>query len=126
MANLAYWVRTSRVGEGIATEAVILVARYGFEKLGFQRIEIIVSKDNAPSLRVAEKLGAVREGLLRNRLLLHGTPCDAYMHSLIQKEFGLINTAEPSLQPTPWTGRFSSEGPSMGILNNKPRNERGR
>ena len=91
MANLAYWVRTSRVGEGIATEGARFVARYGFEKLGFQRIEIVVSKDNQPSLRVAEKLGAVREGLLRNRLLVLGSPCDAYMHSLIPKDFGITN-----------------------------------
>ena len=83
VANLGYLVRTSRAGEGIATEAAKLVARHGFEKLGFQRLEIVVSPENAPSLKVAEKAGAVREGLLRNRLQLHGAPCDAYMHSLI-------------------------------------------
>jgi Acetyltransferase (GNAT) domain len=32
MANLGYMVRASRMGEGIATEAAKLVARYGFEK----------------------------------------------------------------------------------------------
>lgn len=68
MANLGYQVRTSRMGEGIANEAAKLVAGYGFEKLGLQRVEIVVRKDNAPSLKVVEKLGAVREGLLRNRL----------------------------------------------------------
>ena len=93
MANLSYWVRASRAGEGIATIAVNLVARYCFEKLNFHRIEIIVSKENATSLRVAEKLGAVREGLLRNRLQLHGSPCDAYMHSLIPKDFEINNAA---------------------------------
>src|SRR5574341_2530873 len=93
MANLGYWVRTSRVGEGIATEAAKLVARYGFEKLGFQRVEIVVNKDNSPSLRIAEKLGAVREGLLRNRLNLHSCPCDAYMHSLIPADYGINKTA---------------------------------
>ena len=61
----------------------------GFEKLGLSRIEIVVSKDNEPSLRVAEKLGATKEGLLRNRLRLLGSPCDAYMHSFIPQDFGL-------------------------------------
>ena len=83
MANLGYAVRTNRTREGIATEAAKLAARYGFENLGLQRIEIVVNKDNLPSLKVAEKVGAVREGLLRNRLQLHGSPRDAYMHSLI-------------------------------------------
>jgi ribosomal-protein-serine acetyltransferase len=83
MANLGYAVRPSRTREGIATQAAKLAAQYGFEKLGLQRIEIVVDKDNLPSLKVAEKVGAVREGLLRNRLQLHGSPRDAYMHSLI-------------------------------------------
>ena len=94
MANLSYQVRTSRTGEGIASVAARLVARYGFEKLGFQRIEVVVAEDNAPSLRVAEKIGAVREGLLRNRLLINGSPRDAIMHSLIPTDYGIENTVQ--------------------------------
>jgi len=93
MANLGYFVRTSRVGEGIATAAARLIAKYGFEKLGFQRIEIVVEVDHSPSLRIAEKLGVVREGLLRNRLQVHGSPHDAYMHSLIPSDYALSKTA---------------------------------
>ena len=76
IGNLAYLVRTSRTGEGIATEAARLVAQYGFEKLGLQRIEIVVHKENVSSLKVAEKLGALSEALLRNRILLHGVPSE--------------------------------------------------
>jgi ribosomal-protein-serine acetyltransferase len=93
MANLGYAVRTSRMGKGIATEAARRLAQHGFESLSFQRIEIVVQKDNLASLKVAEKLGAVREGLLRNRLLLHGAPADAYMHSLIPSDLALHKTA---------------------------------
>jgi len=93
MANMGYWVRTSRVGEGLATEAAKQMARYGFEQLGFQRIEIVVSTNNIPSLKVAEKIGAVREGLLRNRMQLHGFAHDAYMHSLIPNDYGIDETA---------------------------------
>jgi len=93
MANMGYWVRTSRVGEGLATEAAKQMARYGFEQLGLQRIEIVVSTDNIPSLRIAENIGAVREGLLRKRLQLHGSAHDAYMHSLIPSDYGIDETA---------------------------------
>jgi RimJ/RimL family protein N-acetyltransferase len=58
VGNLAYLVRTSCAGQGIATQSARLVAQYGFEKLGLQRIEIIVHPDNTPSLKVAQKLGA--------------------------------------------------------------------
>jgi len=92
MANLGYWTRTSRLGEGIATESAKLAARYAFEKLGFQRLEIVVMKDNLPSLRIAEKAGAAREGLLRNRLQLHGSTYDAYLYSLIPLDFGMNQT----------------------------------
>lgn len=92
-ANLGYAVRASRVREGVATKAAKLIARYGFEKLGLQRIEIVICPDNKPSIKVAEKLGAVREGVLRNGMRLHGVPCNAYLYSLIPVDFGIHNTA---------------------------------
>jgi len=81
-ANLGYWVRSSSVGRGVATAATRLAARLGFEDLGLHRIEIVAAVGNVASQRVAEKAGAKREGVLRNRLLLHGRPHDAVMFSL--------------------------------------------
>jgi ribosomal-protein-serine acetyltransferase len=83
LANLGYWVRSSRTGRGVATAATVLLADWGFEKLGFQRIEIMAAVDNLPSRRVAEKAGAKVEGVLRNRMTLNGRLHDAVMHSLI-------------------------------------------
>lgn len=86
MANLGYWVRTSAAGRGVATSATRAVARFGFEQLGLQRIEIVAAVDNIPSQRVAEKAGAVREGVLRKRLLISGEPQDAVMFSLVAED----------------------------------------
>jgi len=86
MANLGYWVRTSAVGRGIATSATKLAARFGFEQLGLHRIEIVVAVPNIASQRVAEKVGAVREGLLRKRLLIRGKSQDAVLFSLIPED----------------------------------------
>ena len=83
LANLGYWVRTSCTGRGIASAAVRLLARFGFEELSLTRIEIVVAEANTPSLRVAEKAGATREGVLRNGLVLHDRALDAVMFSLI-------------------------------------------
>jgi ribosomal-protein-serine acetyltransferase len=82
-ANLGYWVRTSRTGQGIAATATRLLARWGFEKLKLKRIEILVATTNKGSLRVAEKAGAKKEGILRNRLNINDKAHDAVMHSLI-------------------------------------------
>jgi ribosomal-protein-serine acetyltransferase len=88
-ANLGYWVRTSATRRGRATAATQMAARFGFEQLGLQRIEIVVAAGNEASLRVAEKAGARREGLLRNRLRVRDRCFDAYMHSLVPADLGL-------------------------------------
>lgn len=90
LANLSYWVRTSRRGQGIAARAARLVARWGFEQLGLLRAEVVVAVDNIASLRVAEKCGARREGVLRNRLQVGAKIYDAVMHSLIPQDFDLL------------------------------------
>jgi ribosomal-protein-serine acetyltransferase len=81
--EVGYWVRTSRAGHGIALAAARLSARFGFEELGLQRVELIIAVRNARSQRVAEKLGAKREGIHRNYLRLNGVQQDAIYYSLI-------------------------------------------
>ncbi len=87
IANLGYWVRTSATKQGVATATTLLLADFGINELNLKRIEIVVDVDNKASQRVAEKSGATREGILRNRLAQHGKPTDAVMFSLIPKDF---------------------------------------
>ncbi|MBW2085736.1 MAG: GNAT family N-acetyltransferase [Deltaproteobacteria bacterium] len=82
-ANLGYWVRTDRVRRGAATAAARLLARFGFEELKLNRIEIVVATGNKASQRVADKVGATREGVLRNRIVVRDKVYDAVMFSLI-------------------------------------------
>jgi RimJ/RimL family protein N-acetyltransferase len=82
-ANLGFWVRTSRTGEGAAAEATRLLSEFGFSALKLARIEILVAVENIASQRVAERAGALREGLLRNRLVHRGEVRDAYMFSML-------------------------------------------
>jgi ribosomal-protein-serine acetyltransferase len=86
VANLGYWVRSSQAGRGIATSAVRLAARFGLQELGFNRLDIIVPLGNRSSQRVAEKVGAKQEGILRNRLVLQGKPLDAVLYSLVAED----------------------------------------
>lgn len=83
MANLGYWVRSSQRGKGYASRAARLLGEFGLGDLKLQRVEIVAVVSNHGSLRVAEKAGATREGILRNRIMLHGQAHDAVMHSLI-------------------------------------------
>ena len=82
--NLGYWVRTSATRRRVATEAVRRVADFAFGNTDLVRLEIVCAVGNDASQRVAERAGAVREGVLRHRLLLHGQSVDAVMYSLVR------------------------------------------
>ena len=84
--NLGYWVRSSATGRGVATEAARQVADFTFQNTDLKRLEIVCAVGNERSQRVAVRAGAVREGLLRHRLLLHGQPVDAVMYSLVRED----------------------------------------
>jgi RimJ/RimL family protein N-acetyltransferase len=83
-ANVGYWVRSSAAGHGVATAAVQLAYQWAMENTNLIRLEILIAVENRASLRVAEKVGALREGTLRKRLLLHDEAHDAVMFSLIR------------------------------------------
>jgi len=86
-ANVGYWVRSTGTGRGIATRAVRLLAGFGFGELKLKRLEILVGVGNRDSERVAEKIGAKREGILRQRLQLEGQGWDAIMFGLLAHEY---------------------------------------
>ena len=81
--SLGYWVRSDATGKGIATRAARLLVHFAVNDLDLLRLEIIVAVGNSASQRVAEKIGAVREGVARNRLRVRGQPTDAVMYSFI-------------------------------------------
>ena len=84
VGELGYWVRSSRTGEGIATEATRKLCQWAFAEKGLRRVEILMSIENIASQRVAEKVGAVREGVLRQRLTLNGRRHDASLFAVVK------------------------------------------
>ena len=88
-ANLGYWVRAGSMGQGIAPAATLLCARFAFQELGLNRVEILIATENIRSRRVAEKAGAKREGVLRRRLIIGDRIHDAVMYSIIAADLGI-------------------------------------
>jgi RimJ/RimL family protein N-acetyltransferase len=66
--EIGYWIRASRVGEGVATEATAALTRAAFEVCGVDRVEIRVDPVNERSARVPLKLAFQEEATLRRRL----------------------------------------------------------
>jgi RimJ/RimL family protein N-acetyltransferase len=84
VANLGYWIRSSRAGQGIAPAAVRELSRWTFAHTALNRLEIVVAVGNTRSERVAIKAGAERDAVLKQRVILNGNPSDAVMFSIVR------------------------------------------
>lgn len=82
------WYTPSYWGTVHNKECKFLLLQYAFEVLGFQRVEFEVAHQNVRSQKAVEKIGGVREALLRK----HGRHADGtirhtYVFSIIDDEW---------------------------------------
>ncbi|UYM03403.1 GNAT family N-acetyltransferase [Solicola gregarius] len=75
--EFGYTIRRDCWGRGLGTEAATLLMRLGFDRLGLERLAATCAPDNIGSIRVLEKAGLRREGLLRGHVLLRGQRRDS-------------------------------------------------
>uniref|UniRef100_A0AAU2JL06 GNAT family N-acetyltransferase n=1 Tax=Streptomyces sp. NBC_00049 TaxID=2903617 RepID=A0AAU2JL06_9ACTN len=68
----AAWAR----GEGYASESVLAVAQWLFRDQGFERLELRTAADNTASQQVAQKIGCISEGVLRNAWIVRTQTAD--------------------------------------------------
>jgi RimJ/RimL family protein N-acetyltransferase len=77
------WQRT-----GINTEAKYLLLRHAFEALHAARVQLKTDKRNVQSQAAIERLGAIREGILRKHMLTqNGFIRDTVMYSITEDEW---------------------------------------
>lgn len=86
--QIGYWVGERHAGKGFMLDALRLVARHAFQTLRLHRIEAACIPDNSRSIRVLEKAGFQREGLLRSYLRINGIWHDHYLYALIADDSG--------------------------------------
>lgn len=85
-AEVGYWTTAAARGRGVATEALDLVARWAFGELGLARLVLLAEPGNVASCRVAEKVGFVREGLLRSSAVIDGERRDTVVYGLLPSD----------------------------------------
>ena len=71
-AELGYWLRADRQGEGLITRCAEKLMHHAYVLLQYNRLFVQVAADNTASRAVAERLGFRLEGRLREATLLHG------------------------------------------------------
>ncbi len=72
---------------GIMTEAIREVIKFGFEKMGLNRIEARCKLLNIASQKVMEKVDMKFEGIMREGLFAKGFYHDLKVYSILKKEF---------------------------------------
>ena len=85
-ATIGYWVSERFAGKGITPTSVALATDYCFFHVGLHRMEICIRPENAPSLRVVQKLGFRYEGLRRRYIHINGDWRDHFCFGLVVEE----------------------------------------
>ena len=67
-------------------EAVRAMIRFGFGRMGLNRVEARCAAENAASARVMEKAGMSHEGTLRQREFLNGAYRDMKLYAILRKD----------------------------------------
>ena len=85
-ASIGYWIDHQHAGFGLMPEACALVIDHCFDDLQLHRLEINIRPENAPSLRVVEKLGFRDEGVRKAYLHIDGAWRDHRTFALNREE----------------------------------------
>ena len=116
---IGYWIAQRFAGRNLMPTAVALATDYCFLRLGLHRVEICIRPENAPSLRVVEKLGFRYEGLRRKYIHIDGAWRDHFAFALTIEDapLGVLRrwqggTADPSLAEVPAADRTAAGVPA--------------
>ncbi|MDR7074305.1 ribosomal-protein-serine acetyltransferase [Fictibacillus barbaricus] len=84
---LGYWVGAGFEGRGIAHRSVRSMLMYAFYTLGLNRIELRAAVNNERSVNLAQRLGFVQEGIVRQAEWIRGQCRDQVQMSMMKDEF---------------------------------------
>ena len=80
-AEIGYWLGEALWGRGIATEALRAVTAEAFTRYDITRLYAVPFADHPASVRVLEKAGYVREGLMRQSAIKEGKVRDQLLYA---------------------------------------------
>ncbi|HSD51226.1 MAG TPA: GNAT family protein [Candidatus Methylomirabilis sp.] len=98
------WMGTAYQRTPVNTECKYLLLRHAFEELGAVRVQLKTDLRNERSQRAIERIGAVREGVLRKHLALwDGFIRDTVYYSILDSEWPAIKGRLENLLATSTT-----------------------
>ncbi len=85
--EIGYCLHHDAWGQGLATEATGALLAWAFATLDLNRVQAGLDTRNPASARVLEKLGFVREGLLRQDCIVDGEVSDSWVYGLLRQDW---------------------------------------
>lgn len=85
-AEIGYWIGSPYHGRGIMTEAVTAFSEYVFGNTEFFRLFAPVFGNNPASMRVLEKSGFLRAGIMHKAAVKNGRVLDMHLYELIDEK----------------------------------------
>ena len=82
-AHIGYWLGEPYWGRGIMSGVVRAVSEHALTTLGFLRLEAPVFAWNPASMRVLEKCGYSREGVMKNSVYKDGELIDSMLYARV-------------------------------------------
>lgn len=84
---IGYWLGQQYWGRGIMTEAVKLMVDYGFATLDIVRLQAGILGNNPASIRVLEKAGFKKEGVLRGGIIKNDVILDEHIYGILKSDW---------------------------------------
>ena len=84
---VGYWIDEAVAGNGYVPEACVVLFQFAFERLRLHRLQVAIVPRNAPSRRVARKLGLRGEGIALRYLEIDGRWEDHVRYALTSEEW---------------------------------------
>jgi ribosomal-protein-alanine N-acetyltransferase len=99
-AAIGYALASAHWGQGFAREALRLTLDHAFGMLELHRLEADVDPRNVASTRLLDKLGFLREGVLRERWHVSGEIQDSAIYALLARDYAASSTATTASKST--------------------------
>jgi RimJ/RimL family protein N-acetyltransferase len=76
----AYW------SKGFGSEATQLMVDYAFKTLNLNRIQLHVCAENTPAIKIYQRVGFIKEGILRQAMFRNGNYVDFWVMGILRND----------------------------------------
>jgi len=85
--ELGYLIKSEFWNKGLGTEALNAYLNWIFTNTSINRVSACVATPHIASIKVIEKNGFIREGIMREAALYHNKRYDDYLYAILKKDW---------------------------------------